>query len=61
MRISTGKLTMTEDFNCQASDLYRALTYKPVSVAKYAPNLSFDKETQITASSVYKSAKPHIK
>lgn len=30
VRIHTKTLTMTETFNCQASDLYRALTFKPV-------------------------------
>ncbi|RUS92072.1 hypothetical protein EGW08_000096 [Elysia chlorotica] len=42
VRISTGKLTMTEDFQCQASDLYRALTYRPMVEAYMGGDIVFD-------------------
>uniref|UniRef100_A0A0B6XYD5 Activator of Hsp90 ATPase AHSA1-like N-terminal domain-containing protein n=1 Tax=Arion vulgaris TaxID=1028688 RepID=A0A0B6XYD5_9EUPU len=42
VRIPTRTLTMTETFNCQASDLYRALTFKPMVEAYMGSNIIFE-------------------
>ncbi|KAH9519589.1 AHA1, activator of heat shock 90kDa protein ATPase [Bulinus truncatus] len=42
VRIHTKTLTMTETFNCQASDLYRALTFKPMVEAYMGTGIVFE-------------------
>ncbi|XP_059163684.1 activator of 90 kDa heat shock protein ATPase homolog 1-like [Physella acuta] len=42
VRIHTKTLTMSESFNCQASDLYRALTYKPMVEAYMGSGITFE-------------------
>ncbi|XP_055880632.1 activator of 90 kDa heat shock protein ATPase homolog 1-like [Biomphalaria glabrata] len=42
VRIHTKTLTMTETFQCQSSDLYRALTFKPMVEAYMGSGITFD-------------------
>ncbi|CAL1534985.1 unnamed protein product [Lymnaea stagnalis] len=42
VKIPTKTLTMTESFNCQASDLYRALTFKPMVEAYMGSGIVFE-------------------